>query len=208
VGRVGYLLPVPMDRFLVGAWTRARLIVDGAQCRDQCRVLWLQTSDWFADLRIPSCPHDCSVGRPEAIFARPWAFAGRASWEPPVMTWQHQLDSMREPIIDSIPLDRKGDLLVEAGSFKWAGLDIPFREEWRRISQCDDEVSAQAGPNRIEVTVGAWRIVVEDEGPLGPFRASRLDFEDGAWRTTGTILEPASRRTTHAAYGADSRSRS
>ena len=103
------------------------------------------------------------------------------------MTWRHELDSMQEPIIDSIPLDRKGDFLVEAGSFKWAGLEIPFREEWRRISQRDDEVSAHTDANRIEVTIGTRRIVVEDERPFGPFRASRLDFEGGAWRQTGTM---------------------
>jgi hypothetical protein len=109
------------------------------------------------------------------------------------MTWQHQLDSMREPIVESSPLDRKGALLVEAGRFKWAGLAIPFREEWRRISGRDDEISAQVGSNRIQITIGSWRILVEDDRPFGPFRASRLDFEDGHWRLRGTILEPASR---------------
>jgi hypothetical protein len=71
------------------------------------------------------------------------------------MTWHHQLDSMRGPIVDSSLLDRMGDLLVEAGSFKWAGLAIPFHEEWRRISARDEAVSAQVGSNRIQVTVGS-----------------------------------------------------
>jgi hypothetical protein len=181
-----------VDDFLVGAWTRSRLIVDGAQCTDRCRVLWLQTANWYADVRIPSRAGVWRQGGPEAVFARPWAFAGQARWDPPVMTWQHQLDSMREPIADSNPLDRMGDLLVEAGSFKWAGLAIPFRAEWRRISGRDEAVSVELGSDRIQVTVAFWRILVEDDRPSGPFRASRLDFEDGEWRLTGTILEPAS----------------
>ena len=34
-----------VDDFLVGAWTRSRLVVDRAQCADRCRGLWLQTAD-------------------------------------------------------------------------------------------------------------------------------------------------------------------
>jgi hypothetical protein len=109
------------------------------------------------------------------------------------MTWQHQFDSMREPIVDSSPLDRKGDLLVEAGSLKWAGLAIPFREEWRRISGRDDAISAQVGSNRIQITIGSRRILVEDNRPFGLFRASRLDLQEGAWCLTGTIVDPPSR---------------
>ena len=59
------------------------------------------------------------------------------------MSWRHQLDYLGDPITDSIPLERKGDLLIEAGRLKWAGLAIPFREEWRRISQPHDEISAE-----------------------------------------------------------------
>jgi hypothetical protein len=106
------------------------------------------------------------------------------------MTWHHHLDSM-ESISDSNTLDRQGDLLVEAGSFRWAGLSIPFREEWRRISRLDDEVSVQVDTNRIQVTLGQRRIAVEDERPSGMFRATRQVFEEGAWQTHGTILEPA-----------------
>ena len=42
-----------VDRDLVGAWTRSRLVVDGASYADVCKVLWLQTTDWYADIRVP-----------------------------------------------------------------------------------------------------------------------------------------------------------
>ena len=106
------------------------------------------------------------------------------------MTWHHQLDSMLQPNVDSNPLERDGDLLVESGRFKWAGLWIPFREEWRRLSRSDDVAGAEVETSRIQVTIGAWRIDVEDDRPSGRFRAAWHDFEDGEWRTRGCILEP------------------
>jgi hypothetical protein len=105
------------------------------------------------------------------------------------MTWHHHLDSI-ESLSDSNALDRQGDLLVEAGSFRWAGLAIPFREEWQRISRLDDDVSVQVDINRIQVTIGRRRIEVEDQRPSGMFRATRQVFEEGAWQTRGTVLEP------------------
>jgi hypothetical protein len=182
-----------MDSFLVGAWTRSRLIVDGSRCVDHCQVLWLQTAVWYADIRLPCRAGSMSETGPEAVFARPGACAGAATWKPPVMTWHHHLDSI-ESISDSNALHRQGDLLVEAGSFRWAGLAIPFREEWRRISRLDDGASVQVDTKRIQVTIGQLRIEVEDQRPSGVFRATRQVLEKGAWQTRGTILEPARQR--------------
>jgi hypothetical protein len=199
--------PVTVDGALVGAWTRSRLVVDGAPCRDRCRVLWLQTIDWYADMRVPSTDGAASKGTPEAIFARPWAFAGAASWDPPVMTWRHHLDSMWETIVDSNRLDRQRDLLVESGHLRWAGLAIPFREEWRRISRPDDEIFVHVDTNRIELTIGTRRIMMEEHRPRGPFRASQQDFVDGVWRVTASLLEPGLPMTRNSAYPiVDSRS--
>src|SRR5262249_42042417 len=60
-----------MDSFLVGAWTRSRLVVDGSRCVDQCQVLWLQTPSWYADIRVPCRDRLISEAGPEAVFARP-----------------------------------------------------------------------------------------------------------------------------------------
>jgi hypothetical protein len=186
---------VMLDSFLVGAWTRSRLIVDGVTCVNGCRVLWLQTPMWYADIRLPVPPRPYQTAGPEAVFARPWAFAGTATWSPPVMTWHHHFDSMPESISDANPLDREGERLVEAGTLKWAGLAIPFRQEWRRLSGDDDAASAQVDTNRIQVTVGKWRIVIQDDRPSGLFQASGQLFEEGAWRTWATIFDPVRRPT-------------
>jgi hypothetical protein len=106
------------------------------------------------------------------------------------MTWHHHLDSMRASISDANPLDREGDRLVEAGTLKWAGLAIPFRQEWRQLSRDDDAVSALVDTNRIQVTIGKWRILIRDDRPSGLFEASGQFFEEGAWRTWGTIFDP------------------
>ena len=180
---------VSVDGFLVGAWTRSRL-VDGCRCLDRCQAFWLQGADWYADVRMPGHsepPLDCG---PEVTLTRPRASAGTSTWQPPVMSWRHQLDYPGDPITDSIPLERKGGLLIEAGSFKWAGLAIPFREEWRRISQPDDEIDVEVSARRIQITIGSWRILVVDDRPEGPFRASMLTLADGTWRTSGILTQP------------------
>jgi hypothetical protein len=184
---------VTVGGFLIGAWTRSRLVVDGAQCLDRCQALWLQTSDSYADVRMPRNAQPLFGYGPEATLTRPRASAGTSTWQPPVMFWRHQLDYLGDPITDSIPLERKGDRLIEAGSFKWAGLQIPFREEWRRISQPDDEISAEVSARRIQITIGAWRILMIDDRPEGPFRASTLTLTDGTWRTSGNFTEPPGR---------------
>jgi hypothetical protein len=178
-----------VDSALVGAWARSRLVVDGMRCADRCDVLWLQTPDWYADIRLPSTARVLRTGGPEVVFARPVAFAGLACWNPPMMTWRRHLDSMCDQISDCSRLHFEGDILVETGCLKWAGLTIPFREEWRRISVSQAEMSAQIDPDRIAITLGTWRIVVEEERPPGIFRAARHDFEGGSWRLRGSIVE-------------------
>ncbi len=182
-----------VDRSLVGAWTRHRLIVDGARCREPSQVLWLQTGGCYADIRLPASAHPICAGGPEAVFARPAAFAGTAFWHPPIMRWQHQLDSLRDQTVESNPLHFEGDLLVESGFLRWAGLTIPFREEWRRLSAVHDDIAVRSDAHRMEITIGRWRIEIEDDGPAGVFRASRHDLEEGSWRLKGTIVEPPSR---------------
>jgi hypothetical protein len=105
------------------------------------------------------------------------------------MTWHHRLDSMREPITESSPLEGSGDLIIEAGSFKWAGIVIPFRQEWRRITPPDAEISAEISARHIQLTVGQRRILITDGGPAEPFVASMLTLNDGVWCVSGELIE-------------------
>lgn len=184
---------------LTGAWRRSGLIVDGVTVTDRCNVLWLQTELWYADIRLPvrrsgAQPDDdgAFAAGPERCFARPWAFAGKASWDDPVMTWHHHLDSEANSEPDSNPLERSGSLILERGRIAWEGRSVPFTEEWQRISPRDAEMCAEAKPGRITVTVGRWRIELADERPAGPFLAVRHERdESGAWRATGSLHLPA-----------------
>ena len=65
-----------IDGFLVGAWTRARLVVDGAECVDRCQTLWLQTPDCYADVRMPCHAPRSLDGGSGAALTRPRAFGG------------------------------------------------------------------------------------------------------------------------------------
>jgi hypothetical protein len=70
-----------VDEFLVGAWTRSGLVVDGSRCVDQCQVLWLQTPVWYADIRLPCPGGSMFEAGPGTVFARPVASAGEATWD-------------------------------------------------------------------------------------------------------------------------------
>ena len=71
-----------------GAWRRTDLHI-GGRLRDDADVLWLQTSEWYADLRIP---HDDHGGPIEA-------FAGPARWVEPLLhlAAPHRLGRARSP---------------------------------------------------------------------------------------------------------------
>ena len=174
---------------LTGAWRRAGVIVDGVRVKDRCDVLWLQSQNWYADLRIP-LPGAAGGTGPASVFARAWAFAGTASWDPPLMTWEHHLDSEPEPKADSNRLELDGTAAIERGEIWWEGRAVPFCEEWRRISPPKAEMSVEVDDDRVTVAVGSWRIVILDERPYGPFRAHRYERNRGGWESRGCLPRP------------------
>jgi hypothetical protein len=178
---------------LAGAWRRSGLTVDGVAVAERCRVLWLQTDRWYADMRVPCEPAGPGIlTGPETPFARPWAFAGTATWEEPVMTWSHHLDSEPDPEGDSNRLEPAGAIMVEKGRIEWEGRFVPFTEEWQRISPAGADMAAEAGENRIVVTIDRWRIEIVDDRPNGPFRAMRYERDvGGEWQLCGSLLRPA-----------------
>lgn len=178
---------------LTGAWQREGLVLDGQRVTDPCRVLWLQSPAWYADIRLPaSGVADVDEG-PAALFAEPWAFAGIASWDPPTMTWKHQFDSRPEAAVDANPLAKVGGLLIEEGWIGYDGRRIPFVEEWRKISAVNDPVSAVVRSDGVQVTVGRWRIGVTDLRPAGEFLAVREELGPSGWSEVGRLCLPPRR---------------
>lgn len=183
---------------LTGAWARHGLVVDGRREEDPCDVLWLQTPDWYADIRLP-LPQAGPVEGPVSLFARPWAFAGVASWDPPTMTWEHRFDSRTRSAADANPLVKSGDLLVETGWVRFGTRRVRFVEEWRRVGSPRDRVSATVGSDGVEVTVGRRRIVVRDHRPAGDFTAVRQERTSEGWTEVGRVRAAARRPAVAAA---------
>ena len=178
---------------LTGSWRRDGLVVDGRRVADPSDVLWLQTPDWYADIRLPRSEGQATDNGPAALFARPWAFAGIASWDPPVMTWEHRFDSRLGAAVDSNPLVKAGDLLVEEGWVAHDGRRVPFAEEWRKISTRDHRVSALPRLQGVQITIGPWRITIDDHRPAGDFLAVREGFDPAGWSEVGRLRVPPRR---------------
>jgi hypothetical protein len=105
----------------VGAWRRTRLVV-GDKPRDDADVLWLQGTEWYADVRIPHADHGGPVE----------AFSGPASWEQPYFTWSHDLDWLGSYPDDRGHLEWDAADLVETGQFEVDGKPVPYSERWVR----------------------------------------------------------------------------
>jgi hypothetical protein len=179
-------MTVPAE--LVGAWRRSGLLIDGRRHVDHCDVLWVQTPELFADIRLvidPAAPRP-TAGIP-GRFASELAFAGTGSWAAPVMTWQHDLDSGLEPVVDANPLSPEDGVVVERGHVRDGGREVPFIEEWLRLTGDEPSWEAIAEPGRIRVQVGRWAIEVVDRRPDGLFTATRYEEIDSTWVEVGSL---------------------
>lgn len=185
---------------LTGAWRRDGLVVDGERVADPCEVLWLQTPEWYADIRLPAPEVVVTDKGPTALFSEPWAFAGIASWDPPTMTWEHQFDSRPEAAVDANPLVKVGELLLEEGWVAHGERRVPYVEEWRKISTGNDPVSAVVRSDGVQVTVGPWRITIADLRPAGDFLAVRDELGPSGWSEVGRLSVPPRRSSVVATH--------
>jgi hypothetical protein len=125
---------------LGGAWRRAGLAWGGdSPFVERADALWLQVGDFFADLRVPYEPAD-----PDAtVLDAAQAFSGLVRYDPPRVTWSHDLDTMARPTghRDSAVVERHGSMLFERGK--------GYVERWQRerapqqvaVMQRDDPAS-------------------------------------------------------------------
>jgi Protein HRI1 len=174
-----------------GAWQRVSLSLDGGAPGEPAMVVWVQSDEVFADVRLPRDAHD-----PDHA---PACFAGVTTWEPPHLRWQHHLD------LDTPPGDAPGDApedgagptsdvglvsweggdLVERGTFVIGGRAVPYVEVWRRLPRSEGPIVALAsddGWGRL-VRAGEHAITVVDERPAGgAFRACYRTRGPSGWR--------------------------
>ena len=173
---------------LIGVWRRSGLIIDGARQLDRCDVLWLQSADWYVDIRLPTSHAEPSPQGDVAIhFARARAFAGIASWQEPVLTWEHVVDVDEHPRTDSNPLEWTKDGVLERGVHRSQGRDVPWIEEWHRIDAAEPVVSVSADRRHVTMQAGDRAVDIRDERPTGRFVAVRRDLVDGCWRQMGEV---------------------
>ncbi len=173
-------LVLPSDT-LGGAWRRAGLAWGGdSPFVERADALWLQVGDFFADLRVPYEPAD-----PDAtVLDTAQAFSGQVRYDPPRVTWNHDLDTVTRPAghRDSAVVERHGSMLFERGK--------GYMERWQRerapeevaVMQRDDPASG--GPlARIvvvaDLAVGVW----VDPVPGGVALVRR----QGEWSIVATV---------------------
>jgi Protein HRI1 len=173
---------VTLPRELIGAWRRSGLLLDGVRVVDYCDVMWLQTPEWFVDIRVLIDPEVIipTEGVPNFLY-REIAFAGTTAWDAPRITWSHLIDSILEPAIDSSSLVWADGVVLENGSAPVDDQMIPFTEEWLRMT--GDEVTWQAenADNRARIEVGRFAVEIEDNRPNGSFRAVRYSRDVDRW---------------------------
>jgi hypothetical protein len=177
---------------LIGAFRRSGLILNGRRMVDYADVIWLQTPEWFVDMRllIPGLPAPAATDVP-AWFYQEKAFAGIASWAPPTITWQHLIDSHLRTTPDSNPLSWEDGAVIERGITDLDGTPTPFAEEWLRMTGDDVEYSAEHDENRVRarIAVGRFAVEISDDRPTGGnFRATRLEKRDGEWIEYGSVV--------------------
>lgn len=124
------------DNYL-GVWQRSLLETPQARDADSL-VLWLQTSHWHADLRIPArrpdfsgitCLAECSDSQ-LAWLATQQGFCGVTQVEGEQCTWHHQLDF--QPANGRRDIGRMifdGERIVETG------VEADYLEVWKRLQR-------------------------------------------------------------------------
>jgi hypothetical protein len=180
---------------LIGAWRRVGLIIDGKRRVDYCDVLWLQAEEWFADIRVRLNAQDPEPKDAVSLaFAKEGSFAGTASWSAPTMTWKHLLDIRENPPIDASPVKWQNGGIIEGGTMLVDGRNVPWSEEWVRLTGEKDKPIAQIEPKHVYIEIGNYAIEVKDSRPDGDFEAIRSECIDAKWVKLGAVQSPRNLR--------------
>lgn len=174
---------LPLPDIYVGAWRRQSLALDGQQPFEDSDVIWLQTRRHFADLRTPVGEHDGNG--PSS------AFSGTIRWHPPRITFLRDLDLCLVPVDDGATLETiDDDRLIERGSYRHEGRNIPYEEIWRRVAEARGPMRVLEGrlpeESRVSmrlVEVGGIALALLDERAHGgDFTAVQFVRDGHEWR--------------------------
>jgi hypothetical protein len=173
---------------IVGAWRRSGLILNGVRHVDHADVIWLQTPEWFADirLRIDAAAEVPTQGVPSWFYAE-FSFAGIATWDAPVITWDHLIDSSLEPAVDANPLTWEDGVTFETGKTEVDGVETVFIEEWLRMTDDDVKWSVETEDRAARIEVGRFAVEIKDERPTGAFTATRYQRDGLDWVEFGSV---------------------
>jgi Protein HRI1 len=167
------------DEF-VGAWRRVSIAIDDEPPQEDSDVVWLQARSGFADLRMP-----------RADSVDPMAFAGVTTWEPPSLTWHHNI-SLEPPWTDVGAVHWRGDDLVERGATTVDGEPATYEEVWRCVSNGRGVPMVVLTHDDDGGTIDSTLVRVGDHAlvmgstPRG-FTARRDELVDGGWVTTAVL---------------------
>lgn len=165
----------------VGLWRR-RLLETPDRLDRSSEVYWLQTSLYYADIRLPA-------GWPERREGLD-GFAGQLQVEGDTLTWQRWWSITPCDTPDVGRMSGSGDLLEEHGVLQ------PYREEWERL--CDHRLPSFAlvrqgvdGPSALLLGIGNYFMLAEPDAEQGcRVRFGFLRCQSGPWRVCGST-DPA-----------------
>jgi len=168
---------------LRGGWLRRSIAVGGGPAQETATVWWLQASTRFADLRVPL-----------AQDGRAQSFAGATTWEPPALTWEHELDLEGLADSDTGRVHFDGELLVEEG--EWAGDSGPrgYVEVWEPMpgtTGTSFALTRGAAPGRLVRTGTRALTLVDDRASGGDYTGVGWQLTDAGW-TEALRWPPAS----------------
>jgi hypothetical protein len=173
---------------IVGAWRRSGLILDRKRHVDHCDVLWLQTPEWYADIRLRIDPTSTLPGTGASWFYEEFSSAGKAEWDAPVFTWNQVIHIPAEPASVANSLTWADGVIVETGKTEAGGAEAVFSEEWLRMTGDDVRWSADIGDKEARIEVGGYAVEIKDTRAAGGIYSSiRFSKVGGEWVKLGEV---------------------
>jgi len=169
---------------LIGVWIRKGIAIAGNSPSEDSHVVYFQAPTRYGDIRVATNGE------------RTDSFAGTFDWQPPGLTFHHELELNSEEGADVGRLENiSSDLMIEFGSVEVDGKTIHYQENWQRQTKRNPRcrVTEQRASNRlsaIAIEIDDHLLCIEDrrsEG--GVYSASYVQIVDGHQQLKWSIGE-------------------